>query len=389
MVRAMPSALDWLDAELAELEADGLTRFLRRLNGTQGRVIDLDGQPVLNFSSNNYLGLADNDEVRRALAKAVSRAGAGAGASRLIAGNMAEHEELEVELARFHGTEAALVFNSGYHANLGVLQALAGPDDEVFSDALNHASLIDGCRLCRARVTVYRHGDLTALADGLVRSRSQRKLVVTDALFSMDGDVAPAAELADLCARSGAMLVVDEAHAVGAFGPGGRGVCAQAGIQPAALVGTMGKAFGVFGAYVAGERRLIRHLVNRARSFIFTTALPPSIMAACRASLRIISSPEGDRRRSNLADRATQLHAGLAKMGIDTHSRTHVQPVIIGDASLTMSVAQELLGRGLYAQGIRPPTVPRGESRLRVALMATHTDGDLGALLAGLVQALG
>ncbi len=377
----MSSPLDMLDAELTELEEHGLIRQLRRMNGVQGRVIDLDGRTVLNFSANNYLGLAGSDELRRALAKAVGRVGVGAGASRLIAGNMAEHEALEQDLARFHETEAALVFNSGYHANIGVIQALAGPADEVFSDELNHASLIDGCRLSRAKVSVFPHRDVATLARQLTASSARRKLVVTDALFSMDGDPAPVAALADLCAQAGALLVVDEAHAVGVIGPAGRGLCAAAGVVPAALVGTMGKAFGVFGAYVAGERRLIRYLVNRARSFIFTTALPPAVMTACRASVRIASGNEGDALRADLAARVSQFREGLRALGLPTPSESHIQPIVLGDERRTMAVAEELLEQGVYAQGIRPPTVPRGTSRLRVALMATHTLADVEFLL--------
>jgi len=382
------SPLDMLDAELAELEQLGLLRQLRCLNGVQGRVVDLDGRTVLNFSSNNYLGLAGSDELRRGMAKAIGRAGVGAGASRLIAGNMAEHEALEADLARFHGTEAALVFNSGYHANIGVIQALAGPEDEVFSDELNHASLIDGCRLSRAKVSVYPHRDVATLGRQLAASGARRKIVVTDALFSMDGDPAPVAALADLCARDGALLVVDEAHAVGVIGPSGRGVCAASGVIPAALVGTMGKGLGVFGAYVAGERRLVRYLVNRARSFIFTTALPPALMAACRAAVRIAAGNEGDRLRADLTARVAQFREGLRALDMPATSESHIQPIVLGDERRTMAVAEELLTHGVYAQGIRPPTVPRGTSRLRVALMATHTAGDVERLLGCLEESL-
>jgi 8-amino-7-oxononanoate synthase len=379
MVPSVPSRLEWLDAELALIDEQGLRRRLRTVNGVQSRVIDLDGRSVLNFSSNNYLGLADHDDIRRAAASVLSSSGIGSGSSRLIVGNMAEHEALEAELAAFHQTEAALIFNSGYQANIGVLQALAGPEDEVFSDALNHASIIDGCRLSRAKVSIYRHADANHLADLLAASTARRKLVVSDALFSMDGDRAPITALVDLCARFGAALVVDEAHAVGVLGPSGRGLCAEAGVTPDVLIGTMGKAFGVFGAYAAGDRRLIDYLLNRSRSFIFTTALPAMVISACRSALRILSGPQGDELRGSLRSRVTQLRAGLG-----SSSETQIQPLVLGDERRTMGVAESLLELGIYAQGIRPPTVPKGESRLRIAVMATHRPEDVARLVDGL-----
>jgi len=380
------ATLDPLDDDLQALEQAGRLRTLRRVNGVQDRLIDLDGRPVLNFSSNNYLGLAAHPALADAARRTVEATGLGAGASRLIVGNHAVHEELERELARFHDVEAALLFNSGYQANVGVIQALVADEDEVFSDELNHASIIDGCRLSKARVAVFPHGDLAALEGMLRTSRARRRLVVTDALFSMDGNRAALAELDRLCAARGAWLMVDEAHALGVVGPGGRGLSAEVGARPHVLVGTLGKAFGSFGAYVAGEHRLIRYLINRSRSFIFTTALPPAVAAASLAAVRLAAGPEGEARRRRLGDRIEQLRRELSAEGIPTRSDSQIQPIIIGEDGATMAASEGLLASGVFAQGIRPPTVPRGTSRLRVALMADHTASDVSTLVAALAR---
>jgi len=380
------ATLDPLDDDLQALEQAGRLRTLRRVNGVQDRLIDLDGRPVLNFSSNNYLGLAAHPALADAARRTVEATGLGAGASRLIVGNHAVHEELERELARFHDVEAALLFNSGYQANVGVIQALVADEDEVFSDELNHASIIDGCRLSKARVAVFPHGDLAALEGMLRTSRARRRLVVTDALFSMDGNRAALAELDRLCAARGAWLMVDEAHALGVVGPGGRGLSAEVGARPHVLVGTLGKAFGSFGAYVAGEHRLIRYLINRSRSFIFTTALPPAVAAASLAAVRLAAGAEGEARRRRLGDRIEQLRRELSAEGIPTRSDSQIQPIIIGEDGATMAASEGLLASGVFAQGIRPPTVPRGTSRLRVALMADHTASDVSTLVAALAR---
>lgn len=384
--------LDDLKDELTVLEASGRKRALRTVVGTPGRQVQLDGRTVVNFSSNNYLGLADHPALRQAAVDAIGTAGVGAGAARLIVGNQDMHELLEQELARFHGQPAALLFNSGYHANLGVIPVLAREGDVVFSDALNHASIIDGCRLSQADIRIYPHGDVDALRRLLHDHPGRRRLVVTDSVFSMNGDRAPLAELNALCAERGAVLVIDEAHATGVLGPEGRGAAAEAGIEGHVQMGTLGKAFGCFGAYVTGNRELIELLLNRARSFVFTTALPPSIVAATRAALRLIQSQEGQALREQIAAHVARFRDGLARLGIlqPGAGQSPIFPVVVGDDARVMECCERLLERGFYAQGIRPPTVPRGTARMRFALMATHTSEDLdGALeeLSTLVRA--
>lgn len=369
--------------ELERLADAGLRRSLRHVSGAQGPIVILDGQSVVNLSSNNYLGLAANRRIEDAAVGAIRESGTGAGASRLISGNMTEHDALEQELGSFHGLGSALLFNSGYQANVGVIPAIAGRDGAVFSDTLNHASIIDGCRLARAAVHVYPHGDLAALEKALRDSTAGQKVIATDAVFSMDGDWAPLVELRALADRYDAALMVDEAHAVGVLGPSGRGVCAALGVTPDVLVGTLGKAVGSFGAYVAGVRELRELLLNRARSFVFTTALPPGVAAASRAGLALVAGPEGDNLRRRLGLRVEQLRLGLERLGLlaPGAGSSPIFPILIGDASRTMECCAVLLRAGIFAQGIRPPTVPRGTSRLRVALMATHSSEHVASFL--------
>lgn len=378
------------EQELAELERIGRRRSLRAIDGAQGRVLVVDGAEVVNFSANDYLGLAAHPELARASAEAATRLGSGAGASRLIAGNQAPHRRLEGALAGHFGYPAARLFNSGYHANTGVLQALAGPADAIFSDQLNHASLIDGCRLSRASVHVYPHGDVAAL-DRLLAAHgraARRRLVVSDALFSMDGDVAPVAELAACCQSHDALLVLDEAHAVGCVGPAGRGVAAAAGVQPDVLVGTLGKAFGSFGAFALSSEAVVELLGNRARSFVFTTALPPAVVAASERALELIAADPGEQLRGALVNNVQRLTGGLRSLGLvsNTLEYQHIIPVIVGDDRLAMAASEALLGDGFYVQGIRPPTVPAGTARLRIAVAATHTDSDIDGLLGSLAR---
>jgi 8-amino-7-oxononanoate synthase len=378
-------ALDWIDGQLAELEAKGLRRALEPVGPAQGPILEVGGRSLVNLCSNDYLGLAFDDRLRRSASDAALHGGAGSGASRLVAGDLPLHGELERALAAFHGTEAALLFNSGYHANAGLPPALVGRGDAVFSDVLNHASIVDGVHLSRAEFVRYRHCDVQELSDLLARSKARRKLVVTDAVFSMDGDAAPLAELAPLCERHGAMLYVDEAHAVGVLGPTGAGLAEALGVKGKVDVemGTLGKALGSFGAYVAVERRLRDLLLTRARTFVFTTALPP---AACGAALAALAVVRGEpERRARLHALCDRVRAGLTGLGFDV-SRvvSPIFPVILGSEERALAAAAALRDRGFFVRAIRPPTVPAGTSRLRVALSAGLTpqqvDGFLDAL---------
>jgi 8-amino-7-oxononanoate synthase len=367
-----------LGARLEELRGRGLHRRLRLVSGPQGPRVLLDGEPVLLLCSNNYLGLADHPQVREAAADAAMRWGVGAGASRLISGTMNLHRRLEERLAAFKGTEAALLFGSGYLANSGSIAALAGDGEVVFSDQLNHASIIDGCRLARAETFAYRHCDLGHLEWGLREAEGRGSLIVTDGVFSMDGDVAPIAELVELARRYRCRLMVDEAHATGAVGPGGRGSVAAAGMagEVEVVVGTLGKALGSYGAYVCGSRELTEYLVNVARPFIFSTAPAIPVVAAAQAALEVL---EADPHRvERLAANAATMREALAAEGLEVGpSETQIAPVMVGDPEATVELCERALERGVFAQGIRPPTVPEGTSRLRLTTMATHEGAEL------------
>jgi len=379
-----------LATDLEAIREAGLERKLRRIEGEQGPTVTIDGTRYLLFCSNNYLGLATHPDVVAAARAALDRYGASAVSSRLISGHMAAHAELEATLARWKRVEAALVFSTGYQANVGVLTTLVGPEDVVLSDELNHASIIDGCRLSRARVVVYRHNDLEHLEDCLAETDGmRRRIVVTESVFSMDGDRAPLIDIADLCDRFGAWLMVDEAHAAGVFGPRGAGLAAECGItdRVAVHVGTLGKALGSFGAYVAGSRRLIELLVNRARPFIFTTGLPPASAAAARAAIEVVER-EPERARGLLA-RAASFGTKLRAAGLSVpHVDSQILPVVIGEAERAVAVAARLLERGVYVAAIRPPTVPKGTSRLRVSLMATHSEADIATAGSAIMSAV-
>ncbi|MGC1167200.1 MAG: 8-amino-7-oxononanoate synthase [Solirubrobacterales bacterium] len=376
---------------LEELRDRGLYRRLRLVSGPQGSRVLLSGRPVLLLCSNNYLGLADHPKVRGAAAEAAMRWGAGAGASRLISGNMEPHRRLEAQLAEFKGYEAALLFGSGYLANTGVIAALAGAGEVVFSDELNHASIVDGCRLSRAETFVYRHGDLEHLAWGLGQAGGRGSLIVSDGIFSMHGDVAPLPELLELARRHGCRLMVDEAHATGAIGPGGRGSVAAAGLsgEVDVVVGTLGKALGSYGAYACAGTETIDFLVNTARPFIFSTAPPPPSVAAASAALELVSPHRVERLQAN----ASRFRAALAAEGLDAgSSQAQIVPIEVGEAEMTMDLCERALERGVFAQGIRPPTVPAGSSRLRFTVMATHRVGELeraARLVGGAARELG
>jgi 8-amino-7-oxononanoate synthase len=367
-----------LEDRLEELRDLGLYRRMRMVSGPQGPRVVLDGKPVLLLCSNNYLGLADHPRVREAAADAAMRWGVGAGASRLVSGNMTLHRRLEERLAGFKRTERALLFGSGYLANLGVIPALAGKGEVVFSDELNHASIIDGCRLAGAETFVYDHCDMEHLAWGLRQAEGRGALIVTDGVFSMDGDIAPLEELVELAHRHDVRLMVDEAHGTGAVGPNGRGAIADAGVEGEVdvIVGTLGKSLGSYGAYVCCDATTARYLVNTSRPLIFSTGLPPTAVAAALAALELLT--EQPRRVEKLQDNAAVLRDELAREGFEVAgSTTQIIPLIVGDAGMAMRLCETALEQGVFAQAIRPPTVPDGTSRLRLAVMASHTRSEL------------
>ena len=376
-----------LEARLEELRDLGLYRRLRMVSGPQGPRVVLDGHPVLLLCSNNYLGLADHPRVRQAAADAAMRWGVGAGASRLVSGSMIIHRRLEEALAEFKGTEACVLFGSGYLANTGIVAALA-PDGIVLSDALNHASIVDGCRLARAETMVYEHADVEHLEWGLQQAEGRPAVIVTDTVFSMDGDVAPLEEICEVAAAYGARVVVDEAHATGAVGPEGRGVVAELGLESEVdvVVGTLGKSLGAYGAYACCDETTAEFLVNCARTLIFSTALPPPVVAGALAALELLR--DHPRRVDKLQSNAAALRDELEIAGFDTGgSCTQIVPLVIGDAGEAMAACERALARGVFAQAIRPPTVPEGTSRLRLAVMASHTKSELRAAARVLAEA--
>jgi 8-amino-7-oxononanoate synthase len=363
---------------LQELRELGLYRRMRMISGPQGPRVVLDGKPVLLLCSNNYLGLADHPRVREAAADAAMRWGVGAGASRLVSGTMTVHRRLEERLADFKRSHAALLFGSGYLANIGVVTALAGSGEVVFSDELNHASIIDGCRLARAETFVYRHADVEHLAWGLRQAEGRGALIVTDSVFSMDGDVAPLPEIVELAQRHHVRVAVDEAHATGCLGPSGRGAVAEAGLdgEVDVVVGTLSKALGAYGAFVACDQAMAQLLVNSARPFIYSTAPPPPAAAGALAALELLT--EQPQRVEKLQANADVLREELARERFEVSgSTTQIVPLVIGDAHQAMHICELAIERGVFAQAIRPPTVPAGTSRLRLAVMASHSKAEL------------
>ena len=386
------SALDLeLQRELDSLHAAGLYRHLREVRSPQGRVLDVQGEPLLGFSSNDYLGLAAEPALKEAAIRALERFGTGSGASRLICGSLAPHHELEALLAAFKGTEAALSFSTGWAAAMGVICALLGPGDVIVLDKLVHASIVDAARLCGARMRVFPHNDLNRLEEILLWARATpagpgpapacapRVLIATESVFSMDGDLAPLLQMADLKDRHGAWLMVDEAHATGLYGPrrSGRveaeGVSGRIEIQMA----TLGKAAGASGGCICGSRRLVDFLINRARSFIFSTAPPPAAAAAAAAGIRFIESPQGAQRCQNLWDRTAQCARVL---GAASPAPSPILPVHIGAEDRAVAAAAALRQMGLHIPAIRYPTVARGRARLRVTVTASHLPADIERL---------
>jgi glycine C-acetyltransferase len=384
------AALDQIaDEKLGAIRERGTYRRMRRLEGIQAPRMIVDGREVLLFAGSNYLDLARHPEVIEAAERGARDWGCAAGGSRLITGNLSCHEALEEELARFFGTEAALAFNTGYMANVGVIPALVGPDDVLVSDELNHASIIDGARLARCQVAVFRHGDVGSLTERLAefKSKARHMLVAVDGVYSMDGDVAPLAEIVKLAHEAEAFVLLDDAHGTGTLGARGRGSAEAAGVLDDVdiLMGTLGKSMGSFGAFVAGSAKLRDLLVNTARSFIFSCALAPAQVEASRVALRLID--EEPWRRERLNANCDHLRARLLDADISTEpSTTHIIPVVLGENERTMAVCEALLERGFYAQGIRHPSVPAGSARLRITPMATHEEGEIDAFADALID---
>jgi 8-amino-7-oxononanoate synthase len=386
----MIDSLAYLEEAWKELDQAGLARANVGIESPQGPEVTRNGRTLLNLTSNDYLSLAFHPRVREAAAQAALTFGAGAGASRLLGGDLPIHRELEAELAALKQTEAALVFPSGYHANTGLIPAIVEEGDAVFSDELNHASIVDGCRLSRAQRSIYRHGDIEHLADLLARMPARRRLIVTDSLFSMDGDVAPLGELCDLAERHGAILMVDEAHATGVYGKGS-GLCEELGLAQRVQIqmGTFGKALGAAGAYVAGEARLIRWLTSRCRSYVFTTALCPPACGAALAAVRIVRSEEGRALRERLRHLASLLARALEREGLSLlGGQRHLLAVIVGEPGPAMRAGEQLERSGYFARAVRPPTVPPGTSRLRLAVSAGHTEEQLRGAAAAIGAAV-
>jgi len=380
---------DELTTDLANLDRQRRRRACPQVAGLSRTDIRLrDGLSALSFASNDYLDLASDPRLAEAAAEAARRDGFGASAARLVSGDLPAHRDLETALSAHLHRPAALLFPTGYQANIGLLTALAGPDDLIVSDALNHASLIDGCRLSRAQVAVYPHANVGA-AEALLQTgaSARRRLLVTESIFSMDGDQAPLADLAAVAQRQNAALIVDEAHAFGVLGPSGRGLCAQLGVVPDALVATLGKALGAAGGFVAGSAVLRDYLVNRARTFIFTTALPPPVAAAAARALAIAASPEGDGRRAQLASLGQTLAGSLSRLGQPSQRTGPIFPFVLGGDERALAMSAQLRRRGLFIPAIRPPTVPPGTARLRITLSAAHSAQDLDRLTRALTEA--
>ena len=376
--------------ELAAREAEQLYRRRKLINSAQGVEVELQGKTVLNFCSNDYLGLANHPKLIEAFTDAAQEYGVGSGAAHLISGHSEHHHLLEEELAEFTGRPRALLFSTGYMANLGTVSALFGPGDSVFEDRLNHASLLDAGLLSRARLQRYQHNAVADLQQKLISSKSENKLVVTDGVFSMDGDMAPLNELASLAQQHNAWLMVDDAHGLGVTGKTGRGSLEHYGLAQddvPILMGTFGKAFGTFGAFVAGHDSLIETLIQKARSYIYTTALPPAVAAATRVSLQLVQ--EESWRREQLAMLIRRFRQGAQQLGLPLmESTSPVQPLLVGDTAQAVSISNQLLDEGVLISAIRPPTVPEGTARLRITLSAAHTEQHIDRLLDSLQKVL-
>ncbi|HUN73162.1 MAG TPA: 8-amino-7-oxononanoate synthase [Steroidobacteraceae bacterium] len=390
-----PRAVEPLLAEIARQSLTRLRRTVEEACELEGAEVAVDGRRLINFCGNDYLGLSRHPELIAALCQAAARYGVGSGASHLVTGHGREHELLEEELARFVGRERALLFSTGYMANLAAITALAGRGDLLLLDRLSHASLIDAALLSRARLRRYPHADAAALAHMLAEVRctpaaDRVTLIATDGLFSMDGDVAPVAELARSAARHRAWLLVDDAHGLGVLGASGRGTLEHLSLDPTSvpvLMGTLGKALGTFGAFLAGDRDVIELILQRARSYIYTTAAPQPLAAATRAALRILQREPW--RRERVLELTRRFRAAALEHDVPlAASSTPIQPIVLGDAEATLTASRRLAESGFWVAAIRPPTVPRNTARLRVTLSAAHTDAQVDALVAALARCL-
>lgn len=373
----------FIQDEISQLETKNLKRSLRQIVGPQGREISIDGKKVLNFCSNNYLGLADDPRLVSAAEESLRSEGFGSGASRLVCGNMSSHTKLEEAIARFKGVERCLVFTSGYMANVGIISALFGREDLIISDKLNHASILDGIVLSRSEHQRYPHNDLDALERSLKKGTDfRRRLIVTDSVFSMDGDTAPLKDIVLLARKYDAMVMVDEAHAFGVLGANGRGLAEHLGVDDGIDIqmGTLSKAAGAFGAYCCGSSSLIELVLNRARSFVYTTGMPPSVAAAGCQALEILAKESW--RRVQLLKNTRKIRKGLTALGFEvSDDPTPIIPIVLKDAERCVEFSKRLMGLGIFVQAIRPPTVPVDTSRLRITVMATHTTEDIQCLL--------
>ena len=375
-------ALQYLHEELEKLKEQKLYQKLRVLSGEQLPVATFDGQRVINLSSNNYLGLTTHRALKKSAAAAIKTHGVGAGAVRVVAGTLDIHLALEEQIARFKNTEACVVFQSGFAANAGTVQAVLGESDVIISDELNHASIIDGGRLSKAERKIFRHKDLNHCEEILkeVQNRPGRKLLITDGVFSMDGDIAPLPRLCDLAEKYGCIMMVDDAHSSGVLGRGGRGTIDHFGVHGRVdiQVGTLSKAIGSIGGYVCGSRDLIEFLYHRARPFIFSTSHPPSVTATCQAAFALLDSPDGEKLIKKLWANTKFFKKRLKKLGFNTGvSETPITPIIVGDAALAHQFSRELFQEGVFAQGIGYPIVAQGKARLRAIVTATHKRKDL------------
>lgn len=370
------------EKSLRELKKKNLLRKLLYLESLRGSRISIDGKSYINFSSNDYLGLSGHPEIINSAIEALKKYGFGSGASRLLSGSYIPHRRLEERIAEFKKTESALVFNTGYSANTGIIPAIAGTGWTILSDELNHASIIDGVRLSKAEIKIYKHRDINHL-EGLLKKISREKLVVTDTLFSMDGDLAPLKDIVFLSKKYKAMLMIDDAHGTGVLGETGRGGLEHFGIRGDDIIqmGTLSKAFGCFGAFVAGTRDLIEFLINKARSFIYSTSLPPAVAQTAIKAIDIVEF-KSDKLRKKLWDNRQRLYNGLKNLGCNTlSSETPIVPILLGDVKNTLKLSKYLYKSRIFAPAIRPPTVPEGKCRIRFSVTGAHTNTDIDLLI--------